>query len=54
MLYDKESVKFIEYTAYNARAQFEKRDMQLKEFLDKKLLKRKVKRYREQSRKNWI
>lgn len=54
VLYDTDSVKSIEYTAYNARAQFEKRDMQLKEFLDKKLLKRKVKRYREQSRKNWI
>lgn len=54
MLYDKESVKFIEYTAYNARVQFEKREVQLKEFLDKRLLRRKVKRYREQSRKNWI
>lgn len=54
VLYDKESVKFIEYTAYNARVQFEKREVQLKEFLDKRLLRRKVKRYREQSRKNWI
>lgn len=54
VLYDTDSVKSIEYTAYNARAQFEKRDMQLKEFLDKRLLRRKVKRYREQSRKNWI
>ena len=54
VLYDTDSVKSIEYTAYNARAQFEKRDMQLKEFLDKKVIKRKVKRYREQSRKNWI
>ena len=32
VLYDKESVKFIEYTAYNARVQF-------KEFLDKKVIK---------------
>ncbi|MFQ8901703.1 MAG: hypothetical protein ACLR7D_07340 [Lachnospira eligens] len=39
MLYDKESVKFIEYTAYNARVQFEKREVQLKEFLDKKVIK---------------
>lgn len=54
VLYDKESVKFIEYTAYNARVQFEKREVQLKEFLIKRLLRRKVKRYREQSRKNWI
>ena len=36
---DKESVKFIEYTAYNARVQFEKREVQLKEFLDKKVIK---------------
>lgn len=34
--------------------QFEKRDMQLKEFLDKKVIKTQSKRYREQSRKNWI
>ena len=39
VLYDKESVKFIEYTAYNARVQFEKREVQLKEFLDKKVIK---------------
>ena len=39
VLYDTDSVKSIEYTAYNARAQFEKRDMQLKEFLDKKVIK---------------
>lgn len=39
VLYDTDSVKSIEYTAYNARVQFEKREVQLKEFLDKKVIK---------------
>ena len=38
-LYDADSVKSIVYTTYNARAQFEKREVQLKEFLDKKVIK---------------
>ena len=54
VLYDKESVKFIEYTAYNARVQFERERCSLRNSLIKRLLRRKVKRYREQSRKNWI
>lgn len=38
-LYEADAVKSIEYTVYNARAQFEKNDVQLKEFLDKKAIK---------------
>ena len=66
VLYDKESVKFIEYTAYNARAHvhytqcimhvcsLKRERCSLRNSLIKRLLRRKVKRYREQSRKNWI
>ncbi len=45
VLYDKESVKFIEYTAYNARVQFEKREVQ-QGIPDKKVIKT-------QSKKIW-